>query len=71
MAKARPTTSPSRQKLESKARTLGLAEFAAISAVEGVVLPPSSVRMFEDFAKRGVSPTKRRAAILRKHTPKT
>jgi hypothetical protein len=47
--------------------TLGLAGFSKISAVEGIVLPLESQRIFAEFDRNNLSPEERRRAIAQKH----
>jgi hypothetical protein len=53
-----------------KGLILGLGGFAAISAIEGIKLKPSSRKMFAEFDRRGLSPAQRRRTILEKHAKK-
>jgi hypothetical protein len=56
--------------VKAKTLTLGLVGFAKISAVEGIMLRPSTKKMFADFDRRKLSPAERRREILEKHAKK-
>jgi hypothetical protein len=57
----------SRLKGEARAFTLRRAQFAKISAVEGINLSEKMVREFEEFDKDGLSAEERRRAIISGH----
>lgn len=48
-------------------RTIGRANFAKISAVEGIVLSRQMEEDFHEFDRRGLSAAERRAALFRKY----
>jgi hypothetical protein len=57
-------------KTAGKTVTLGLAGFTKISAIEGVRLSADSLRMFEEFDRKGLNAEQRRKAIAAKHAKK-
>jgi hypothetical protein len=54
-------------KKPAKGYTIGRAGFAKISAVEGIKLTPAMEADFREFDRKGLSPEKRRKAIVRKY----
>jgi hypothetical protein len=57
-------SSSKRLKSESRGFTLRRAQFAKISAVEGVKLSEQMLREFEEFDRHGLSAEERRRAII-------
>jgi hypothetical protein len=56
--------STKQKKGESRGFKLGRAQFAKISAVEGMRLSQQMIREFEEFDQNGVSADERRRAII-------
>jgi hypothetical protein len=50
-------------------RILGAKAFAAMSAVEGLRLAPSSKKRLDDMEERKLSPAQKRAEVLRAYAP--
>jgi hypothetical protein len=60
---ARGTKPPARQ----RGLVLGREAFAAISAIEGLKVPPEMDELFREFDRLGLSPEERRAALIKKY----
>lgn len=65
----KPAHGPSRNK--TRAFVLGRAQFAKISAVEGVKLPDDLLQKFEEFDRNKLSAKDRRRAIISRYAKPT
>jgi len=61
----RKKRSPKTSSRSAKTTTIGRAQFAKISAVEGIVLTPRMEKRVVDFERAGLSARERRESIIR------